>query len=303
MWINLSVNSNLIASLVIVVLLGIWGKFWYDFYNKTRPDFKNISYSSVSESNSLDIYIPWTGAVAPFPVVIWIHGGGFSSWDKSSPHSLDRLLKEWFAVVSVNYRLSSEAKWPAQLTDMENIVKFIKQNAQTYKFNKDKIAAWGESAGGYLASMMDIALAQNPDTRIQAWVDWYGPVDFWTMDQDMEKTKIPREGWRNDEANSSESQLLGVTVKDNKEASTKASLLTYVQQLTSAPPLLLIMHGKEDTLVGYPQSERLRNAIQNKYWPTSLEYILLPHGTHGWGDFEDISAEDTVVKFLKKNLK
>jgi acetyl esterase/lipase len=275
--------------------------FWYNFYNKTRPDFKNIAYSEISKTNILDIYIPKT-AKAPYPVVIWIHGGGFISGSKSNPRSIDRLLSEWFAVVSVNYRLSKEAKWPAQITDMENIIKFIKWNAETYKLKKDKIAVWGESAWGYLASMSLLALWLKEETKIQAGIDWYGPVDFYTMDEDMKKTGLERATGNNGDEDSAESKLLWVPVKDNKEVSDKASVIFYAKQYNSAPNPLLIMHGKEDPYVSYYQSERLRNSIQGKFWGTNVEYKILPKWTHGWWDFEKKEAEDTVINFLKKRL-
>jgi acetyl esterase/lipase len=301
MWVNISMNSHTLITIWVIIWLWIAWVFWYNLYNKTRPDFKNVTYSEVSKTNILDIYIPKT-AKAPYPVVIWVHGGGFISGNKSNPQSLDRLLSEWFAIVSVNYRLSNEAKWPAQLTDMENIIKFIKSNADTYKLKKDKIAVWGASAGGYLASMSLLALWLKEETKIQAGVDWFGPVDFYTMDEDMKKTGLERATGNNGDADSAESKLLGVTVKENKEPADKASILWYVKQYTSSPNPILIMHGKEDPYVAYYQSEKLRNALQLKFWGDNVEYHILPNGTHGWWDFQKQETEDTVINFLKKRL-
>lgn len=301
MWVNVSVDSKVLVWIGVAVLIGILWVFGYKMYSQTRPDFKNIAYSTTSDTNKLDIYIPWSGATAPYPVVIWVHGGDFKSGSKSSPRSVDRLLSEGYAVVSVNYRLSDEATWPAQMIDMKSAIKFIKDNAATYKFNKDKIAVWWEDAGWYIATATLLNLGLDPELRIQAGVDWYGPVDFATMDSDTEKAKIGEKyvskEW------SPESRLLGVTIKDGDNTVKAASLLTLVAQYPSATPPILIMHGKLDDHIAYYQSERLRNAIQGRFGKDALQYSILDNGTHGWGDFEKTETEDTVMNFLKKHLK
>jgi len=285
--------------LSVLIMAGV-----YYFYNKastTSPTWSDLSYSSVSATNKLDIYLPSSTSTSPFPVVVWIHGGAFKMGDKSGVQSLSRLLKEGYAVVSVDYRLSSEAIWPAQLTDMENIVKFLKLNADKYKIDANRIASWGASAGGFLSSIMGSALADNPETRIKATVDWYGPVDFYDMDADIAKTGVSRQTGNNGDADSPESALLGKTVKENKELSYQVSPLSYVEKAKSLPAFL-IMHGGQDPMIGAPQSERLYNAISTKFGTSSVEYHLLPNGTHGGGDFQTVEAEDTVINFLKKNL-
>lgn len=301
MWVNISVDSKVLIWIGVIVLIGILWVFGYRLYNQTRPDFKSIAYSTTSKNNTLDIYIPKSGVRAPYPVVIWVHGWDFTSWSKSSPRSLDRLLSEGFAIVSVNYRLAKEATWPAQMIDMKSAVKFIKDNATTYKLNKDKIAIWWEDAGWYIATATLLNLGLDPELKIQAGVDWYGPVDFATMDSDTEKAKIGEKyvskEW------SPESRLLWVTVKDGDNTVKAASLLTMVWQYASATPPILIMHGKLDDHVAYYQSERLRNTIQGRFWKDVLQYSILDNGTHGWGDFEKTETEDTVMNFLKKYLK
>ncbi len=221
--------------------------------------------------------------------------------DKSDPQSLSRLLAEGYAVVSINYRLSSEATWPAQLDDMKSVLEFIATSGEDYKLDKNRIAVWGASAGGYLASMTGVALSQNTDTTIRAVVDWFGPVNFYEMDADIEKTGVTKKTGNNGDANSPESALLGVTIKENPIISYEASPLAYIEKATTLPPFL-IMHGALDPMIGAPQSERLYAAITNKFGSSSAEYYLLPSGTHGGGDFETVAAEDTVIQFLNRHM-
>jgi acetyl esterase/lipase len=304
MWVNLNMNSNVLISIGIVIVLWICGKFGYDFYNKTRPDFKNIVYSTLSETNTLDIYTPktWT---APYPVVVWIHGGKWQYGSKSNPRSLDRLLLEWFSVVSINYRLSDEVKWPAQLSDMEAVVRFLKLNSEKYKLNKDKIWVWGESAGAYLANMTNIGLVWNPETRIQASVSWYSPVDFGTMDEDMTKGWIESDEWKTSDSESPESLLLWKTVKDNLELAKWASLLSYISKIdVNTPPAhTMIMHGKLDPKVSYLQANKLKTGIQSRFWTEYAEYHILDQWAHWGGEFETKETEDKVILFLRKYLR
>ncbi len=145
--------------------------------NSSTRTWTDVAYASASNTQKLDIYLPATGD-GPFPVVIWIHGGAFKMGSKANPQSQTTLNNNGFAVVSINYRLSGEAKWPAQLEDLKSVVKFLRTNASTYKINPDKIGAWGASAGGHLAAMTGIALSLDATTKIQATVDWFGPIDF-----------------------------------------------------------------------------------------------------------------------------
>lgn len=262
--------------------------------------YKDISYADKSDRNVLDIYLP-EGNSKPYPVLIWIHGGAFRIGDKANPPSLERLLSEGFAVVSINYRYSSEAKWPAQLEDLANVVRFVKAKAADYGFDATRITAWGLSAGGHLSSVMAIALADSEETRIHAAINWYGPMHFAEMDNDMARTGVQRRSPPNSGAGSPESELIGAVVKDNPDLAYKASPLYYLERAETVAPFL-IMHGAQDDLIAPLQSERLRDALKSKFGASAAEYHYLNNGGHGGGDFESVWVEDIVIRFLKRVL-
>ena len=156
-----------------------------------------IAYAALSPAQKLDIYWPPEGG-GPFPVILHIHGGAFLGGDKRDTQLNPMLagLEYGYAVVSINYRLSGEAIFPALVHDVKAAIRWVRANATIYQFDPQKIAAWGGSAGGYLALMAgvtagiveleDMSLG-NPQqaAHVQAVVDWFGPTDFLKMDEQL----------------------------------------------------------------------------------------------------------------------
>ena len=116
------------------------------------------AYASLSPAQKLDVYWPDTGD-GPFPVIIAIHGGAFLFGDKRDVQVVNMLsgLTRGYAVVSINYRMSEEAIFPALVQDVRAAIRWVRANAQRLMLNPAKIAVWGSSAGGYLALMAGVA--------------------------------------------------------------------------------------------------------------------------------------------------
>ena len=131
----------------------------------------------------LDLYVPPASAdptTDPPPLVIWIHGGGFHSGDRRilpetyPPNSVfDRLVAAGVAVATVDYRLSAEATFPAQIDDVHAAIEYLRRFAPAYGIDADRIGTWGESAGGALA-----ALAGLTSGQVSAVVAWYPLTDL-----------------------------------------------------------------------------------------------------------------------------
>src|SRR5215210_1869779 len=112
----------------------------------------DITYATVGgKALALDLDLP--GGSGPFPVIVWIHGGAWAEGDKAGgPAAFYSSLG--YAVARVNYRVSSEALFPAQLFDVKGAVRWLRANAAKYRLDADHIGAWGASAGAHLASLL-----------------------------------------------------------------------------------------------------------------------------------------------------
>lgn len=114
----------------------------------------DIAYANLSPAEKLDIYLPSEGD-GPLPVIISIHGGAFMFGDKAA-EQLNPMLKglnHGYAIVSINYQMSGEAIFPANINDVKTAICCVKANATKYKFSPKRIALWGGSAGVNLAAL------------------------------------------------------------------------------------------------------------------------------------------------------
>ncbi|HPG41284.1 MAG TPA: alpha/beta hydrolase [bacterium] len=268
------------------------------------------AYADQSPAQKLDIYLPESGD-GPFPVILSIHGGAFSGGDKRDGQVTPMLegLKRGYAVVSINYRLSGEAIWPAQINDCKAAVRWIRANADDYKLAAGKIAAWGGSAGGHLSAMLgtagDVALLEDlsqgnaqQSSRVQAVVDWFGPTNFLTMDELQKQSGIPNP-MIHSVPKSPESLLIGGNLEDFPDRVSSANPETYISK--DAPPFL-IQHGTEDNLVPHLGSllfaRKLGMALG--YEKVALEFF--PNTGHGGPAFNTRENLERVFTFLDKVL-
>jgi acetyl esterase/lipase len=236
-------------------------------------------------SQMLDLYLP-VGVKTPLPVVIFIHGGGWIGGDKKdTPSAL--LAKNGFASASINYRLASEAKYPAQLEDCLSAVEWVKAHAGEYHLDVNRIAVWGGSAGGHLTAL--VALSQ-PSAGIKVACDWCGPANLETIaEQAHGETKLPWSG-----PDSPLERLLGGPVADKRALAHAASPVNLVS--SSVPPFL-IMHGDKDDMVPIAQSAELVAALQKA--GARVDYVVVPGAGHNL--FNPVIFGQ-VLDFFDKNL-
>lgn len=275
--------------------------------------FLDIAYADLLPSQKLDIYLPNEGS-GPFPVIIAIHGGAFMGCDKADMQVLPMLagLRRGCAVVSINYRLSWQAKFPALVQDGKAAVRWIRANASRYSFDASKVAAWGGSAGGYLATMLgvsagldkleDLSLG-NPHQPcdLQAVVSWFGPTNFLNMDALLaESGLLPPEGFRHSEANSPESLLLGAQITTIPDQVRIANPETYIRP--SAPPFFL-QHGRADAVVPFQHSLQLAEKLKQSIGEDRVQLELLEGASHADPRFESPENVNKVLDFLDKYLK
>ena len=207
------------------------------------------AYASVVGYRPLELDLHAPPGPGPHPVIVWIHGGGWQEGGRQilpttiEPHGFhERLVARGYAVAAVDYRLSREAQYPAQLDDVQAAIAWLRRHAEGLHLDPGRLATFGESAGGHLAAMA--GLVGRGDTAVGAVVNWYGAVDLDIEDPD-DPTTPP-------------AVLLGGPISGRRSFARWASPLYRVH--ADAPPFLSV-HGTADTVVPYDQSERLTAAL------------------------------------------
>ncbi len=101
---------------------------------------RGLVYAQVNEKSLLlDLYLP-EKAQRPLPLIIWVHGGAWLSGDKANCQAR-RMIERGYAVASINYRLSSEAIFPAQIEDCKATVRWLRADAKQYDLDPDHFGA------------------------------------------------------------------------------------------------------------------------------------------------------------------
>jgi acetyl esterase/lipase len=248
------------------------------------------------ERQTLDLYIPTSSA--PLPLIIWVHGGAFRMGSKDDHVPLD-FLAEGYAVASLNYRLSQHALFPAQIVDVKAAVRWLRAHAEEYGLDPNRFAAWGESAGGHLVAMLgtaghvmeyEVGEHLEVSSRVQAVVDYFGPTDFLQMDAH----RLPH-GMIHDVADSPESELVGGPIQEHPERVARAHPIAYVDG--DAPPFLIV-HGDQDPLVPYHQSQLIYAALKE----AGTTVIFYTVAGAGHGGFTDPKVKALTKEFLSRHF-
>lgn len=240
--------------------------------------YADVIYSTIQGFRPLvvDIYVP-PAAGGPKPLVMYIHGGGWNSGHTrhsgalaNFPETLAKFAAEGFVVASLEYRLTGEAPFPAQLQDARAAIRFLKTNAAKYGIDPARVGVWGGSAGGHLAALAAMSCGQaqfDPKPQpagsecVQSLVTWYGVFDFAPI---LARSAAGTGG-------GAENALLRCKPSDCAEAAVKAaSPATYVDK--TDPPTLLI-HGEADKVVPVAQSHDVEAKLKAAGVPVDAIYI------------------------------
>ncbi|MCZ0985534.1 alpha/beta hydrolase [Streptomyces diastatochromogenes] len=262
----------------------------------------------------LDAHVP--ASEQPVPAVVWIHGGGWLDGDRRFPPPTvpvellyGTILGAGLAVVSIDYRHSLEAPFPAQLHDVKAAIRYVRRFAADLGIDKDRIGVWGESAGGHLAALAGLVRAdgteaatvlegaegaRDEDSAVRAVVDWYGVSDLGAL---LSHTLPPSPS--GPEYPNPFTALLGGTAEELPELARVASPVTYAGPAT--PPPFLLIHGTADGLVPYSQSEVLAEALQRAGGQVTVRPVVgADHIFLGTPDVTPIVSES--VAFLARHL-
>ncbi len=325
-----------------------------------QPTYRDVVVANVKNDNGMprqlrmNVFVPPQAKKEKVPVLVFVHGGGWARgsyegddvrettanakqsgsnalMDKDN-HSSYKIFKDvlnhGIAFVSVDYRLNSEAAFPAQIYDVKAAVRFVRAHADAYGLDPERIAIAGTSAGAHLAAELAVT-SGNKDlegdeggnlgysSSVKACVDYYGPTNLLTMAPEMSpKLQDPAKAAEtHDSIRANESILLGFvgegqgvgTLRKIDEAQDKTSpywkmvelakLASPVYQVTKEAPPFFIAHGGHDSLVPVQQSISLQKALTD----AGVENLFMcnseaPHGYQG----ED--TNEAMMRWLCRQL-
>jgi acetyl esterase/lipase len=270
-----------------------------DVIYSTQPGFRPLR---------LDIYRQ-VAPKGPRPLIVYIHGGGwlsghtrhsgaFANW----PGVLASLARKGYVVVSVEYRLSSEAKFPAAIQDVKNAIKWMRANAVKYSVDPQKTVVWGGSAGGQLAALaattcgveslepgaVDKSIASQSDC-VQGLVAWYGVFDF---------NAIPPPPPGVDDAVSAAGKYLGCAPA---QCASKVALASPIAQIDAKDPPALLIHGEIDKVVAVGQSRAFDAALRAKGIPSEL--VVIPAVDHSFIGSTPEATRQASLRALSKTFE
>ena len=220
----------------------------------------------------LDLYVPEAVAEKPRPLVVYIHGGGWKNGSKEDAGPLFGFLRDGvYAGASVNYRLTDQASWPAQIHDCKAAIRWLRAHAREHNIDPEKIAVFGISAGGHLVSMLGVTggeqemegtLGAHTDqsSRVTCVLDFCGPANFLTMASQGSEIDP-------DDPESAVAKLMGGPLKDHQDTGRNASPVNHVTR-DDAP--FLIIHGDKDPLVPHAQAKEMDAALEAAKIPSTL---------------------------------
>lgn len=267
-----------------------------DFPSPTprRTEDLDVTYCTPDgQPQTLDIYYPKSGG--PWPVFLYIHGGGWTDGDKTEGAGWRSLNDYGYLVVSINYRMYPAYTFPAMIEDVKCAVRFLRANAGEYNLKPDEIIAAGASAGGHLAALLgtsdqaagwDVGEYLDQSSRVQGVYSMSGPTDLTRAFPLLE-----------DAINGAFNGAAGAPQSQRQSGSP----ITYASP--DDPPFLL-MHGDKDPYVPVEQAQIFHARLQELNVKSTL--VIVENGDHGL-NAEDGSAKPAwselwqiLVKFLRE---
>jgi acetyl esterase/lipase len=256
---------------------------------------RNIPYVANGHvRQTLDLYIPAAGRLVP--LVVWVHGGAWKLGSKDWIN-VKYLIQEGYAIASVDYRFSGDAKFPAQIQDCNAALNFLVANAASYGIDSKRLIVGGGSAGGHLALLLGLARKKksfgvDPHIQPRAILDFFGPVDLISLLEEAD------EGQEREEAADAFHRLLGASPALRLDLARLASPLTYVHP---GNPPVLILHGDKDASVPYRQSQQLHAPLTQA--GIRNELVTVKGAGHDGPMFATPEVQEKVISFLDETVK
>jgi acetyl esterase/lipase len=262
-----------------------------DDQTAAESNMKNVQYGS-NASQNMDAYLPAGRTSTDTKVIIFIHGGSWSSGDKID-FDVDiaaiRPQVSEYAIFNINYRLANSGAnvFPAQIDDVQAAIDFITNKASEYKINPSYIGLVGASAGAHLALLQ--AYKFNTNGKIKAVVDLFGPTNLTSLYNDHPIPAASQPVLLN---------FLGATPVTNPVIYQQSSPINYV---TAQSPPTLILHGDADYIVPIVQSTTLKTKLQS--FNVKVDMKTYAGEGHGWYNANLLDTYSRAIAFIKENVR
>ncbi|MGC9422873.1 alpha/beta hydrolase fold domain-containing protein [Vibrio sp.] len=265
---------------------------------------QTIDYKTVNgKTLALDLYLPHQQQAAP--LLVWVHGGAWMRGSKDefftkNGRLANTLLKQGYAVAVVNYRLSSEATFPAPVADINDAINYLMVHRQNFSLKSDRVVMMGRSAGAHLAMLVATSntydsgfylAGHEPRYKVSAVVDFFGPSD-------LVELKGNSGAIDHDAPDSSQAKMLGKSPREDAELAKWASPTTYINNTT---PPFIIFHGLNDTTVPYSQSEYLKSVLDG--YGIENHLYLVDGAHHGDPIFDTDLYVTQVLDFIQSKIE
>ncbi len=307
---------------------GVSEGFQADWNSQGISFYENVAYGQGGGHELyLDLMIPDEESKNPRPVLVWIHGGGWSMAELTKKYRPTKALidacKSGFVCASIEYRLVTEKPFPAPIEDCKCAIRFLKAHAAQLNIDPERIGVWGESAGGQLAALVG-ASYNNPalegdggwneySSEVKAVCDWYCGGDMTHMGAcevpevqerakklgikltEMKKTNADGTPQEIPHLKGLTEMIFGKPGNEAPELSMDISPIFYVDQ---KQPAYLLMHGDSDDLVPLEFSYNFYDALISH--GHDVTFVIIPRQGHGL--FKGYGYYDIVLNFFKKQL-
>lgn len=254
---------------------------------------RDVPYTQGGRRAHLDIYRPRDREPHGAPVLIQVHGGGWTIGTKEEQGLLlmNRMAQQGWVCVAVNYRLAPKHHFPTQIIDVKRALAWVHENIDRYGGDGSYVAITGGSAGGHLAALAALTpgLAdyqpgfEEADTSISACVPFYGIYDLAGLTGDR-ATIAMRDRFLGP-------RVFGMDPQTHLDEFVRASPLEHVDE--DAPPFFVI-HGRNDTLVPVGQARTFVDALRKRSTST-VTYAELPGAQHAFEIFSSIRSQHTIA--------
>jgi acetyl esterase/lipase len=260
--------------------------------------YRDLVFATVDgKAIGLDLYLP--ASVQSPPLLVWVHGGAWRTGTKASvpPAFVDNGI----AVASVDFRQSTEARFPAQVHDIKAAIRFLRGKARTYGFRADRIAIAGASSGGHLAALVGVTNGHrelegtvgdylSQSSSVQAIVDYFGASNLLTIlaqstpfGLNVRRPALER--------------FLGAIPEQTPELATLASPIAHVDR--QDPPLLLL-HGDQDPQMPINQAHELQGAYEKL--GLDVDFHVVHGAAHGGDVFYSPPHLKPALDFLGRTV-